>query len=208
MVVNDLHLLRSDVGPHESDPPLVIDPDAVLPSSIAFKSFEPRRAVSQPEPLSGELSSGSATAATARFAQRAGCDPNYRGNMDAARVLQIGIDPAVVDFSPWPGQDADTLRSRIATAEQSLRDAGYDVTVCLLPDDANIADSTVRRYLTDGSYDVIEIGAGLRTSHTYTEIFERVVNTLLACRPGGRVCFNDSPESTLDAVRRACALRR
>lgn len=42
---------------------------------------------------------------------------SYRGSMDTARVLQLGIDPAVVDFSPWPGQDADTLRARIATAE-------------------------------------------------------------------------------------------
>lgn len=78
--------------------------------------------------------------------------------------------------------------------------------MCLLSNDVDTADSTVRRYLADCSYDVIEIGAGLRTSHEYTEIFERVVNTLLACRPGVRVCFNDSPETTLDAVRRA--LRR
>lgn len=127
----------------------------------------------------------------------------YRGSMAAMRVLQIGIDPAVVDFSPWPGQDADTLRERIATAEQSLRDTGYDVTVCLLPNDADTAGSAVRRYLAGGSYDVIEIGAGLRTSHAYIEIFERVVNTLLACQPGVRACFNDSPETTLDAVRRA-----
>lgn len=123
--------------------------------------------------------------------------------MDSVRVLQIGIDPAVVNFSPWPGQDADTLRARISTAEMALRDAGYDVTVCLLPDDAETADSTVRRCLANGTYDVVEIGAGLRTSHAYTEIFERVINALLACPPGVRVCFNDSPETTLDAVRRA-----
>lgn len=123
--------------------------------------------------------------------------------MGARRVLQIGIDPAVVDFSSWPGQDANTLRARIAAAELSLHDAGYDVTLCLLPDDADTAESTVRRFLADGSYDVIEIGAGLRTSHAYTEIFERVVNSLVACQPGVRFCFNDSPETTLDAVRRA-----
>ncbi|XSS43846.1 hypothetical protein ACQBAR_05030 [Propionibacteriaceae bacterium Y1685] len=28
VVVNDLHLLWSGVGPHEADPPLVVDPDA------------------------------------------------------------------------------------------------------------------------------------------------------------------------------------
>jgi hypothetical protein len=47
------------------------------------------------------------------------------------------------------------------------------------------------------------IGSGLRTSHDYTLVFETVVNTVIACQPGVRFCFNDSPETTLDAVRRA-----
>src|SRR5690625_6194483 len=41
VVVNDLHLLRSCVGPHEPDPPLVVDPDAVLPGAVALQRFEP-----------------------------------------------------------------------------------------------------------------------------------------------------------------------
>lgn len=123
--------------------------------------------------------------------------------MDAIRVLPLGIDPTVVDFSPRPGHDAVTLRTSIVAAELSLRDAGYDVTLCLLPNEPDTAEYTVRRNLADGSYDIIEFGAGLRTSHTYTEIFERVVNTLFGCRQSVRVCFNDSPESTLDGIRRA-----
>lgn len=131
----------------------------------------------------------------------------YGRLMAATRVLQIGIDPAVVDFSLWPGQDAGTLRVRIAAAELSLRDAGYDVTVCLVPDDADAAGSAVRRCLTTDSYDVVEIGSGLRTSHEYTVVFERVVNAVIACQQDVRLCFNDSPETTLDAVRRAIGQR-
>lgn len=41
MVVNDLHLLWSSFGPHEADTPLVIDPDAVLPGSVALQRLEP-----------------------------------------------------------------------------------------------------------------------------------------------------------------------
>jgi hypothetical protein len=41
MVVNDLHLLRSSVRPHETDPPLVVDPDAVLSGSVTLERFEP-----------------------------------------------------------------------------------------------------------------------------------------------------------------------
>src|SRR5690625_5536447 len=41
VVVNDLHLLRSGGRPYEADPPLVVDPDAVLPGTITLESFEP-----------------------------------------------------------------------------------------------------------------------------------------------------------------------
>jgi len=41
MVLNDLHLLWASVGPHEADPPLVIDSDAVLAGSITLQSFQP-----------------------------------------------------------------------------------------------------------------------------------------------------------------------
>ena len=118
------------------------------------------------------------------------------------RVLQIGMDPSVIDFSPWPGQDADKLRARIAVAETALRDAGFEVTRCLVSTDVDAAESVVRRSLMEQAFDVIEIGSGLRTSHEYTPIFERVINTIMAVQPGVPLCFNDSPETTLDAVRR------
>lgn len=126
--------------------------------------------------------------------------------MDSQRVLQVGIDPTVVDFSAWPGQSADTLNSRIVAAETDLRREGFAVIPCLVPNDPTGAERAVREALTDQRYDVIEIGSGLRASHDYTPVFERVVNTIIALRPGTPLCFNDSPETTLDAVRRV--LRR
>lgn len=125
--------------------------------------------------------------------------------MTTARVLQIGIDPAVVDFSPYPGQDADGLRARIASAESALRDAGFDVVVCQVPDDPDDAETVVRAAVTGPPFDVVEIGSGLRTSDEYSEIFERAVNVVAELQPGIRYCFNDAPESTLDAVLRAVA---
>ncbi|NKE10671.1 MULTISPECIES: hypothetical protein [Kocuria] len=109
----------------------------------------------------------------------------------------------MIDFSPWPGQDADKLRARIAAAETSLREAGYEVTVCLLPDDLDAAESAVRGHFSHESYDAVEVGSGIRVSHDYTLLFERVVNTVVACQPAVPLCLNDSPETTLDAVRRA-----
>jgi hypothetical protein len=122
--------------------------------------------------------------------------------MPPTRVLQIGMDPDVVDFSPWPDQDADDLRARIAKAADDLQRAGFSTTLCQLPDDPEAASSAVSRFLTDARYDVVEIGSGLRTSHEFTAIFERVVNEVAALQPGIRFCFNDSPETTLEAVQR------
>lgn len=122
--------------------------------------------------------------------------------MTKPRVLQIGMDPSVIDFSPWPGQDASTLRARIEAGEVALRGAGLEVVVCLLPGDADAAEATATDHLADGGFDVIEIGAGLRTSHEYTLVFERIVNTVVALQPGVPVCSNESPETTMDAVRR------
>jgi hypothetical protein len=41
VVVNDLDLLWASVGPPETDPPLVVDSDAVLTRSIALQLLEP-----------------------------------------------------------------------------------------------------------------------------------------------------------------------
>ncbi|KRF13927.1 hypothetical protein ASG90_14035 [Nocardioides sp. Soil797] len=116
------------------------------------------------------------------------------------------MDPDVIDFSPWPGQSAEGLRARLADAQRELRDAGFDVFVCLLSDDAEAAESAVSQSFAGLPFDIVEIGSGLRTSHDYTPVFERVVNAVADCQPGVRFCFNDSPETTLDAVRRG--LRR
>lgn len=122
--------------------------------------------------------------------------------MTRRRVLQIGMDPAVIDFTPWPGQSADALRVRLDRALDELHGAGFEVVTCLLTDDADAAETTVRAALADQRFDVVEIGSGLRTSHEYTPVFERVVNVVNACQPGVPLCFNDSPETTLDAVQR------
>jgi hypothetical protein len=94
------------------------------------------------------------------------------------------------------------LRARIDAAEAALRDAGFDVVTCQVPDDPVAAEARIREYLMGSAFDVVEIGSGLRTSHAYTEIFERAVNAVVELQPGIRLCFNDSPESTLRAVRR------
>lgn len=112
------------------------------------------------------------------------------------------MDPAVIDFSPYPGQDADRLRARVGAAEAELRDAGFEVVTCQVPNDPDAAEARIRACFAGTEFDVVEIGSGLRTSHEYTEVFERAVNAVAELQPGIRFCFNDAPETTLDAVRR------
>jgi hypothetical protein len=40
VVVCDLDLIRTLIGPDEADPILVVDPDAVLPSTVAGERFQ------------------------------------------------------------------------------------------------------------------------------------------------------------------------
>jgi hypothetical protein len=54
MVVDDLHILGTRVGPAEADAVLVVDPDTVLSGAIAGQEFEavPRGYAEVPEVLS------------------------------------------------------------------------------------------------------------------------------------------------------------
>ena len=47
-------------------------------------------------------------------------------------VLAIGIDPAFVDVSRFPGRTSDLVRNYIDAELQRLRDDGYEVVPCLI----------------------------------------------------------------------------
>jgi hypothetical protein len=124
--------------------------------------------------------------------------------VEHTRVLQVGLDPAVIDFSPWPGETAQLLWDRIRASGDELRGAGFEVDLCLVGLDPPSAGAAVRRALST-AYQVVEIGAGLRMSREHTEVLEWVVDAVVGAGDGVRVCFNTSPETTLEAVRRAVA---
>ncbi len=41
MVIDDFDLIGVPIAPGEADPPLVVDPDAVLPGPVSSQRFEP-----------------------------------------------------------------------------------------------------------------------------------------------------------------------
>lgn len=119
------------------------------------------------------------------------------------RVLSIGLHPRSLDYRTMPeGLTQESLTARIDAANAVLRETGFDVVPCLIEPDPDGAEATVREELKGGAFGLAMIGGGVRMLPEHTLMFERVVNVLLETVPGIRLCFNSSPETTIDALRR------
>lgn len=143
------------------------------------------------------------TLCTALFVYLRPEDPSMeRQDSSGTTVLSIGLHPGAVDYGRYPHIDAATLTARIAAGETALRDAGFDLVSCQVPADPDAAEAKLRECAADRSFGVAMIGAGVRMAAEHTLLFERLVNVLVELVPGIRLCFNTSPETTIDALRR------
>ncbi|MGK5556194.1 hypothetical protein ACSNOI_31710 [Actinomadura kijaniata] len=120
----------------------------------------------------------------------------------SSTVLSIGLHPGAIDFSRIPGLDEATLTARIEAGDRAVRAAGIDLVTCLVPADPDAAETMVRDRAAAGPFGVAMIGAGIRVFPEHTLLFERLVNVVSEVSPGTRFCFNTSPETTIDAIRR------
>ena len=120
---------------------------------------------------------------------------------DKKKVLLIGLDPAVIDFSRWPGLTAEMVDGALRAGEKELVESGYDPNLCYL-DDRETADTTLGRLLDETPFDCILIGSGIRNDPEEFPLFEIMVNTVLRHAPNARICFNTGPTDLADAVRR------
>ena len=80
-------------------------------------------------------------------------------------VLIIGEDPTLIDFSAPgvpPDMDADKVMRGLNGSRDRLEQAGHDVRI-LLTKDAETVEALVSEALRDRHYDVVVVGAGLRT---------------------------------------------
>ncbi|WP_239590376.1 hypothetical protein [Streptomyces aureoverticillatus] len=119
-----------------------------------------------------------------------------------AKILMIGIHPSAIDYSLHPDLDEAVLSARIEQGLAAVRAAGFDAEHCLIGADPEEVEKTVRAAVAGGSVDLAMIGGGVRMAAEHTLLFERVINLLVALAPGIRFCFNTSPETTIDALRR------
>jgi hypothetical protein len=124
--------------------------------------------------------------------------------MVKARLLLLGLDPEIVDYSksPVPGLTAAKVRSAIEADRAKLEELGYSVTV-LYVDAGETAEALLADTLATGGYDCIMIGAGLRTVPPYFLLFEKLINVIHQHAPAStKLCFNTNPTDTAEAVRR------
>jgi hypothetical protein len=124
--------------------------------------------------------------------------------MIKARLLLLGLDPDIVDYSkaPVPGLTAAKVRSAIESDRAKLEGLGYSVTV-LYVDAGKTAEAQLANTLTTGGYDCIMIGAGLRTVPPYFLLFEKLINVIHQHAPTStKLCFNTNPTDTAEAVQR------
>ncbi|XVV00278.1 hypothetical protein ACQPW3_22815 [Actinosynnema sp. CA-248983] len=123
-------------------------------------------------------------------------------NQSNDTVLSVGLHPSAVDYSRYPGLDEATLSARIEAGQAALRAAGFDFVSCQVPASPDEAEAVVRELVAGRSFRAAMIGAGVRMAAEHTLLFERLVNVLTEEVPGIRFCFNTSPETTVDALRR------
>jgi hypothetical protein len=115
-------------------------------------------------------------------------------------VIQIGLDPDVIDYSSpefaqFAGLSRDALRAANDDNVAGLRAAGYRVDNCLIDFGTAGADKAAA-WLRAKRYDAVLIGAGIRLVAGNTLLFESIVNIAHTTQPGCRFIFNHAAQAT------------
>ena len=112
------------------------------------------------------------------------------------RVLLVGLEPEIVDYSksPVPGLTAAKVRAAVEGDKATLEANGYSVT-SLYVDDGKTAEVELANALATDGYDCIMIGAGLRIVPPYFLLFEKLINVIHRHAPAStKLCFNSNPQ--------------
>ena len=123
---------------------------------------------------------------------------------DGLGVLVVGLDPALIDFSKPgypPGMTAAKVFAGIQSSEEELARLGYRAHTCLT-DFGETAEVVVQGQLQQKQFDCVMIGAGVRSVPSNFVLFEKLVNVVHQHAPQAKLCFNQMPHDTAEAVKR------
>jgi hypothetical protein len=123
--------------------------------------------------------------------------------MTLPRILVIGQDPDTVDFSApaLAGMSAEKVKAGIKLGEALMAQAGFTADHVLTDAGPN-AVAVVSAALATQDYGVVIIGAGIRLQPPASGLFETVLATIMAHTPAAKIGFNQTPQDTVDAVKR------
>jgi hypothetical protein len=124
----------------------------------------------------------------------------------ANRVVMIGLEPDVVDFSDPAytairGLNAAKLRAALEKDRAALVAQGYDAIWSFWDNGAG-AETKFIDALRTHKPDCVMIGAGVRLNPRLTSLFEQLVNLVREHAPQSKFCFNSAPYDTAQAVKR------
>jgi hypothetical protein len=117
------------------------------------------------------------------------------------KVLLVGWNPEVVDYSKWPDMNAEKVLTGLNNEKQALKNMGYEPELFFL-DNANTAPEKVEAHLQKEKYDCVLVGAGVRNNPDHLVLFEALVNVIHKNAINSKICFNTSPKDTAEAVKR------
>ena len=120
---------------------------------------------------------------------------------ETKKVVLVGWNPDVVDYSKWPELTPEKLRAALEGDQNNLNSLGYDAELLYI-NDVETAYDTVSNALNKTAYDCVLIGAGVRTIDEHFLVFEKLVNAVHKNAPTARICFNTNPSDTAEAVQR------
>lgn len=115
------------------------------------------------------------------------------------RILLLGLDPEIVDFSDPalpPGMTAEKVHAGIAVALKQFTDRGWESDVGLIHPDET-AGPTVERQLRSANYDCVVVGGGVRLPSRNVALFEVVINAIRNAAPGAAIA-NTRPDDSAD----------
>ncbi|MFK8076598.1 MAG: hypothetical protein AB8B84_08425 [Granulosicoccus sp.] len=117
------------------------------------------------------------------------------------RVLMVGWHPTVVDFSKYPGMTEAKLESALKADQKKLNDLGYNASIGFIFSGETATDQLIET-LTETTYDIVLIGAGVRKDDDHFLVFEKLVNVVHEHAPRARIAFNTGPTDSDAAIQR------
>lgn len=122
------------------------------------------------------------------------------------KILTIGIDPYIIDFSSpefaaFPGLTAEKVDAGIKASMNQLSGLGYQPELCWV-DFGQTASSVVQARLEKQDFDGVLIGAGIRIPASNFLLFEKLINAIHEYAPKAKIFFNTNPRDTTAAVQR------